>query len=156
MTNSSEAFQRIEGYFDEFCKGVDVCLMTDLFVRGDLLDAYGRLARLRDRFKAEKHNLNPAALAALSKVFEHDTFIKGMMHIRQVGEHVKKRGGQLVIWTTGNEPITLDAESSAMAVFSASPVTLTDIHGNPHPLDHLEMLREAEKRITNAMSKATQ
>ena len=111
---------------------------------------------MRDRFKAEKDTLNPSALAALSKVFEKDTFVKGTMNIRQVGEHVRKRGDDLVIWTTGNAPITLDAESSAMSMFSASCVTLTDILGKPHPLDHLQILQEAEKRITKAMSKAKQ
>ena len=120
------------------------------------MTGYARLSRLRDRFKAEKHNLDPSALAALSKVFENDTFIKGMMTIRQVGEHVKKRGNDLVIWTTANKPITLGTESSAMAMFSASHVTLTDIAGNPYHLDHLQMLGEAEERITNAMSKAGQ
>ena len=154
MANNSEALQRIESYFDEFCKGVKDCLTTQLFVRGDLLDAYSRLARLRDRFRAEKNNLNPSALAALSKVFENDTFIKGMMHIRQVGEHVKRRGvDDLVIWTTGNAPITLSAETSAMSMFSAFCVTVTDNLGKPHPLNHLQMLQEAEKRITKAMSK---
>ncbi len=81
---------------------------------------------------------------------------KGMMNIRQVAEHVRKRGDELVIWTRANEPITLDSESSAMAMFSASRVTLTDITGSPYTLDHLQMLREAEKRITNAMSKVGQ
>ncbi len=128
--------------------------MAELFIRGDLLDAYARLVRLRNRFKAEKHDLNPAALAALSKVFEHDTFIKGMINIRQIGEHVKKHGDELVIWTTGTAPITLDAESSAMAFFSASTVFLNDTDGNPHRLDHLEMLKETEKRIAAAMTKA--
>ncbi len=81
---------------------------------------------------------------------------KGMMNIRQVAEHVRKRDDELVIWTRANEPITLDSESSAMAMFSASRVTLTDITGSPYTLDHLQMLRESEKRITSAMSKVGQ
>jgi len=155
MTNSSEAIQRIESYFDEFCDGVKDCLRAELFVRRDLLDAYAGLARLRDRFikEKEKHNLNPSELEALSKVFEKDTFIKGMMKIRLVGEHVQKRGEELVFDTTDNVPITVDAKLSATPMFSANRVTLTDITGSQNQWDHLKALQEAEKRITKAMSK---
>lgn len=155
MTNSSEAIQRIEISFDEFRKGVGGCLTAGIFNRGELLDAYGRLHRLRERFMVEKEkkNLNASARAALSKVFEDDTFIEGMMNIRLVGEHVEKRG-ELVIWTTSNAPIRMQAGSSAMSVFSAYDVTLTQATGNPYRLEHLQMLQEAEKRIANAMNKA--
>ena len=154
MTDSSKALQRIEVYFEEFCTGVRDCINAEFFVRADLLDAYDRLARLRDRFKKEKNNLDPGALAALTKVFENNVFIHGMMNIRQVAEHVKKRGEELVIYTADNRPITLNAVLSAMPMFAASRVTLTDITGSPYHLDHLRMLREAEKRITKAMNKA--
>ena len=153
MTNSSEAFQRIEGYFGAFRTAIDSCRMTGTFLAADWQDAYARLARLRDRYMKEKPQLTRAELEALSKVFEQDTFTEGMMDIRQVGEHVRKRG-DLVIRTTSNAPITLSAESSAMALFSASTVFLNGTDGNPQRVDHLEMLEEMKKRIAATMTKA--
>ena len=153
--NTSDALERIETYFREFCEGVENCLKAEFFDRGDLLDAYSRLARLRDRFsaEAEKGNLDPAALRALAKVFENDVFIRGMMNLRQVAEHVTKKGSVLEIWTTSNAPVSLDSQSSAASVFSSLGVTLTDVTGSPFRLEHPKMLREAEKRITNAMGR---
>ena len=153
MINNSEALQRIEGYFKAFRAAIERCRTTAGFDPADWQDAYGRLARLRDRCLEERPNLNTSEREALSKVFEHDTFTEGMMNIRQVAEHVKKRG-DFMIRTTGNVPITLDSESSAMAVFSGPTVFLTDTAGNTHRLDHLEMLEEMEERIAAAISKA--
>ena len=77
------------------------------------------------------------------------------MEFRQVGEHVVRRGGP-VIRTTRNAPIQLNVESSAMAVFAAPIVRLFDIERVAHDIDHLAMLEEAERRITTALSKASE
>ncbi len=153
MTNSSEAYQRIEVYFGDFRAAIEKCRMAGTFIAADWQDAYARLARLRERYKKEKTDLTRAERAALFKVFEDDTFTKGMMEIRQVGEHVK-RPGNFGIRTTSNAPITLTAESSAMAFFSASAVFLNDADGKRYRVDHLEMLEEMQKRIAAAMTKA--
>ena len=153
MTNSSEALQRIEGYFEAFRMAVDRCRATTGFVAADWQDAYGRLARMRERYMKEKPNLHESERQVLSKVFEKDTFTEGMMNIRHVAEHVKKRG-PFTIQTTRNVPITLDVESSAAAMFAASSVLLTDTDGDTHRVDHLGMLEEMEKRIAAAMTKA--
>ncbi len=128
--------------------------MAGTFIAADWQEAYARFARLRERYKKEKTDLTRAEREALSKVFEHDTFAEGMMNIRHVGEHTKKRA-EFVIRTPRNVPITLGAESSAMAVFSASSVFLNDTGGKTHRVDHLEMLEEMQKKIAVAMTKAT-
>lgn len=154
----SEAFQRIEAYFEEFCRGLARCLGEEPFDRADLFDIYARLSRLRDRFTEEKErrNFHPAELAALSKVFEDDRFIEGMMNMRQVAEHVRKRGEKFDIWTKDNAPISLNPDSSAMESFSAYRVTLTTMTGNQFHLDHLKRLEEAKRRIAAAMRTAAQ
>lgn len=153
MTNNSEAFQRIETYFESFRTKIENCRKAPTFNAADWQDAYGRFARLRGRYMKEKPNLDKPERKALSKVFEEDTFTKGMMDIRQVSEHVTKRP-PLMIRTKSNTPITLKAESSAMAIFSASAVFVNDTEENPYRLDHLQMLEELERRIATAMTKA--
>lgn len=155
MTIRSEAFQRIEIYFEAFRTEIKKCRTAAAFIAADWQDAYARLARLRDRYVKEKRNLDKPEREALSKVFEHDTFTEGMMNIRHVPEHIRKRGSDFMLRTTTNAPITLDTESSAMAVFSASTVSLRDTDGNLHCVDHLKMLAEMEKRIAAAITKAS-
>jgi hypothetical protein len=80
-----------------------------------------------------------------------------MMAIRQVSEHVThvSRGAPgPLIRTTGNAPIQLTVESSAMAVFSAPVPILRDVFDVPHAIDHLNMLEEAKLRIGHALADA--
>ena len=153
MTQISEAFQRIESYFEDFRTAVEKCRTAGDFIAADWQDTYARFARLRNRYLKEKDNLKPSELQALSKVFEYDTFTEGMMEIRNVGEHVAKRV-DFTIRTTSNAPITLSIESSARAFFTASTVFLDDTDGKKHRVDHLEMLSEMEKRIDSAITRA--
>jgi hypothetical protein len=158
MNKSLESFQTLESYFEAFRSRLDECRAADAadtYVAADWQDNYARLARLRDRYREEKRHLNRAAQKALSKVFEEDTFIEGMMHIRAVLEHVTKRC-DLAIRTTENASISLNPETSARAMFSATVVNLTDVNGRPFRLDHLEMLEEAERRIGAAMTRAAE
>lgn len=112
-----------------------------------------RLGRLRDRNKHEENSLERSERDALSKVFYKDIFTEAMMNIRQVAEHVSKRG-TFVIRTPNNASIPLAEESVAMAVFSASTVRLDDVEGKTHRLDHLTMLEEMKNRIAAAIRKA--
>jgi len=153
MTDTSEALKRIETYFDEFCRGVERCRRANSFDPADWKDAYGRLARLKDRYEFEKRNLSPPERRALSKVFDNDVFTVGMLNIRQAGEHVIKRG-DFTIRTASNEPIILEVGSSALAVFSGPKVVLDVVDGATHSLDHLEMLDEQVKRIRAVIRKA--
>lgn len=147
------SFQRIEGYFEAFRTAIVKCRTAGIFVAADWQDAYGRLGRLRECYMKEKPNLHESERQALSKVLEKDTFTEGMMNIRHVGEHVKRRG-EFTIQATNNAPITLDAESSAAALFSACTVFMKDSGGNTQRIDHLEMLQEMENRIAAAMRRA--
>lgn len=147
----TEALERVVAYFEEFRGSVNDCRQAGSFRPSDWKEAYGALGRLRDRYKHEKGGLTADQRAALEKVFENDPFIEGMMEFRQVGEHVIRRGGPL-IRTTGNAPIQLTVESSAMAVFSAPVVVLRDIASALHTIDHLKMLEEAERRIGAALA----
>jgi hypothetical protein len=109
--------------------------------------------RLRDRYVAEGRNLTPSEHQALSKVFEKDAFIQGMIDARQIGEHVTNRGGA-VIRTTSNVPIPLDFETSAMSYYAAPRVRVADVEGQPQDVNHLERLQEAQKRIDAAILRA--
>ncbi|HEY9463225.1 MAG TPA: hypothetical protein VIR54_09065 [Vicinamibacterales bacterium] len=150
----SDALERIEEYAQAFRDGIARCEGA-LFNRADLLDAYDRLSRLRDRYLKEKPHLTPTQRLALAKVFEDDRFIEGMLNARQIGEHVTKRGPVVTIRTADNAPITFDAvQSSAMAYFAGPLVQLPDVHERLHEIDHLGQLREAEKRIDAAIQRA--
>ena len=153
----TEALGRIDNYFQEFRQVVDACRKAESFKPADWKNAYGALGRLRDRYRHEKEDLTPGQQAALQKVFYDDLFIKGMMAIRQVSEHVtyvsRDAPGPL-IRTTWNEPIQLTVESSAIAVFSAPVVILRDIANMPREINHLSMLEQAERRVGNALDKA--
>jgi hypothetical protein len=81
MTNL-DPLNVIETYFAAFREGVKRCREAHAYVMADWLDAYGRLARLRDPFLIEQARLKPETRNELSKVFEKDTFMKGMMDIR--------------------------------------------------------------------------
>ena len=149
----SEALERIAKDFEDFCQSVEACRSAEAFRPVDWKSAYGALGRLRDRYSHEKDNLAAEELSALQKVFDNDTFMEGMMHFRQVSEHVIKRGGAQIT-TTKNVPIQLTVESSAMAVFAGPVVVLPDIKRERHTIDHLKMLEEAQRRISAALARA--
>jgi hypothetical protein len=152
MTDTT-ALDRIATYYEEFRQSVERCCSAKTFMAGDWKGAYDALYRLKERYRHEKGNLTREQRAALYKAFEDDAFIGGMMELRQVGTHVARREGP-TIYTTGNAPITLTAESSAMAVFGGPIVRLLDNAGKPHTLDHAQRLQAAERRIGDALVKA--
>ena len=90
----------------------------------------------------------------LDKVFDKDTFIRGLLDLRQVGEHVRNRNGA-VLRTSQNQPICLDIQTSARSAFAAPIVNLVDTSGNIHSTNHIGNLEEAEKRIQRAFTHAT-
>lgn len=75
------------------------------------------------------------------------------LEARQIGEHVTKRGGA-VITIASNAPIELDLETSALSYFAAPRVNVPDVEGQWHEINHLERLREAERRIDAAIRRA--
>ena len=148
----SKALARIEEYFEAFCEKTEQCRVTENIVSADLQDAYSRLSRLRDRYLKEKSSLLQSERDALSKVFENDTFIKGMMDVRQVSEHVKKR--ELAVFRSlTNVPIELSSKVSAISMFAGKTVTLEDKDGKEHIIHHIKSLKEAVKRISGALEK---
>ena len=68
----------------------------------------------------------------MERVFEHDVFIKGLMNIRQIGEH-----------------------TSAGEMFEGPIVSLNDSSGTPHTVIYLKNFHTAEHRISKAIAKAT-
>jgi hypothetical protein len=147
------ALKRVEADFEAFRDALRRCQSGADARPADMQDAYARLSRVRERYFKEKEGLAPPERRALAKTLEEDVFIKGMMELRQVSEHVTKRG-ELTIRSVDNAPIELDCETSAMAAFAAPQVTLPDIHGAPHRLDHFKQLAQAETRIAAALRKA--
>jgi hypothetical protein len=150
----SDALKRIEEYVQAFRDGVARCAAASEFNRADWLDAQNRLARLRDRYRAEQKQLTPLERSALSRVFDDDVFIQGMINARQLGEHVTRARPPFTIRTVDNVPIELHYETSAMSYFAAERVTVPDATGQSHDINHLEHFREAEKRIEAAIQRA--
>ncbi len=147
----TDALKRIEGDLQDFCSELEKCRQSN--APADYRDAYGRFARVFDRYEREanKHNLTNYEFNILNKAFNNG-FIKGVMIIRQVSEHVEVK--DFTIQTIHNVPVSLINESSAAAVFSASLVYLSKTDGSVHRLAHLEMLTETQKRIQRAITKA--
>ena len=148
-SNNNDALKRINNDYQEFIRGVERC-ETEEFDPANVKDAIMRFSRLRERYLSEKTNLNTAACKALSKVFEEDKFVAGMMDLRQVTEHVKKRDGVELV-TEGNVPILLDADTSVGAVFYGPIVYLTRADGEQEKIDHLKRLLELKKRVSKAI-----
>jgi hypothetical protein len=147
------ALNRVQKYVQEFCEALARCDIASIFSSADHQDALNRLARLRDRFQAERRHLTHGEARALAKALDEDAFIQGMLDGRQIGEHVTNRRGA-VIRTPRGTPITLEAQTSAMSFFADQLVRVSDVKGNLHELDHLARLKEAEKRIVAAMRNA--
>jgi hypothetical protein len=152
----TEALDRIASDFAEFQRSLADCRSGDSFRPEQWKGAHSALHRVRDRYVWERKrgNLSPEEGRVLWKVFEDDPFIKGMMELRQVGEHVNVRGRGARLTTTRNVPFELTAESSALAVFAAAYVVLEDTRGEEQPLDHWRRLKEAERRICEALEAA--
>jgi hypothetical protein len=154
----SDALDRILPYSLAFSKAIDRCRSASTsgssFDAADWEDAYNRLSRLRDRYTHEASNFTSSERKALSKVFEEDTFIEGLLNIRQIGEHVQMREEPVIRLMT-NAPITICVETSALGFFQAPIVRVPDTKGQVHSINHLQNLEEAEKRIHRAFTRAT-
>lgn len=155
----SDALDRILSYAHDFFELVERsrCRNTiGTVTAADWEDTYNRLSRLRDRYIHEKPNLETSERRELSKVFEEDVFIEGLLQIRQIGEHVQKRGDEpIVIRLLTNAPITICVETSALRFFQAAIVRVTDeTTGQLHFISHLQNLEEAEKRVRAALNRA--
>ncbi len=152
----SEALSRIEDYITAFSEGIERCATASTFKPADWQDAYNRLSRLRDRYKKEQSNLTASEKKVLAKVFEDDRFIKTLLDTRQIGEHVTKRTAPTIALYTTGAAAQIPCEVSALPMFAGPSVTIPDIDGRPHQIDHLQNLREAECRITTALARAKQ
>jgi hypothetical protein len=150
-----EALNRILDYARKFSDKIEVCRHYPTFNAADWEDAYNRLSRLRDRYLHEKPNLDPAEAQALRKVFEEDDFIEDMLKVRQIGEHVHQGNDPSTVRLMTNATIPICVETSALGFFGAAVVRLPDIRGQLHSINHLQNLKEAEKRIQRALDRAT-
>jgi hypothetical protein len=153
----SQALIRIIKYADEFYEGVKRCRDISTYSAGDMKDAYNRLQRLLNRYRSEIPNLDPFERKPLEKVFEHDNLIKGLLDLRQIGEHVQKRTEAevpLLVPFETNQRIPLTVETSAMAVFGQPIFTVFDRDGKRITSDHHKNLVLAEERIKKAINRA--
>jgi hypothetical protein len=149
----SDGLKRVGKEVKAFSSKVAQCRNEDNSDMSDIQDAYSRLIRARDRYLYEaKHRLAAAEKAALQKVFEDDKFIEGMGKVRGIADHVEI--GEVIIRDTNNAPFTITPASSAAAVFADRCVNLTDVEGVTHRWDHLEVLTEADDRVTRALKNA--
>ena len=154
MKTRSEALTRIQAAARAFSDKVAECCRATAFNADDCRDAVGRLGRLRERYVKEMDNgtFNPVEAQELRKVFEDDVFIKGMLDVRQISEHIEKRsGGGPVVRLKDNRPIPLSAQTSAGALFAGPICTVHRPQGQVDHVNHLEQLREAEQRIQRAL-----
>ena len=149
----TEGFKRVEQECREFCDLVAYC-RGEASGMAHIKDAYSRLNRAHDRYEyeAQQRSLDPSEHSALSKVFGKDEFIKTMLTVRIIGDHVLKRGGADLL-NQDNERFTVTSASSAAAVFSHPRVYLEAADG-PHLWDHLKELGEAARRISTAITNA--
>ena len=131
-----------------FSDKVAECCRATSFDADDYRDAIGRLGRLRERYQHEQRNgtLDPGEAEALYKVFEDDVFIKGMLDVRKISEHIEKRsGGGAVIRLKDNSPIPLSAQTSAGALFAGPIYSVHRSQGQVHSVDHRKQLQDAEE-----------
>jgi len=154
--SARDGLVRIEVYYEGFRAGLKRCRDAETFIMADWCDVYGRLGQLRDRYEIEskQKTLTPSQDRALRKVFEDDKFIEGLLTIRTIGEHVVKRDGAPVFYTSANAPIYITASASAMDVLSNKVVSLKDREGQSHNVNHLENFLEADRRIKKAIDRA--
>ena len=109
----SDALRRIAEYAQAFRDGIARCDPAAPFNRADWIDAYNRLARLRDRYVAEQDHLTPSERNALSRVFEKDVF--------------KKRSRAM---TRNGFVVGLSLVVGASALAQAPPVQVSNVHLN--------------------------
>jgi hypothetical protein len=155
MASNSESLKRIKSDIDDFHTAVEEFKSATVFNRKDCRDAYAGASRVRDRFKEEEKrgDMTPGGRKVLSNVFNENVFTKGMMQIRQVGEHVVQNT-DFTIRTPHGAPIILPATVSAMAMFSNFTVTLNDTTGRTHQINHCIWLSELDKSFRKALEKA--
>ena len=155
----SEGLNKILLEVSAFYDSIERCRVSTTFNAADYQDAYNRLNRVTERYVHEKENgrLEAHEDQALEDVLERDPFIKGMRHARIIGEHVQKTRGEtpVILLTTNTCPIPLLAETSAGSFFSGPTAIARDVQGKMYFVNHLAQLREAEKRLRQAVARAT-
>jgi hypothetical protein len=156
-TNPGTGLSRILAAAREFSSLLDKHSKATKHDPADCEDVYNRLSRLKNRFDHEvsRHTLTQSELVALRKVFKEDDFIKGMLDGRQIGEHVQKRSGggpRIPLYT--NQRIRLTDEVSAGAFFGNPIFSFKDASGEIQYHNHKDKLREAERRIKEALRRA--
>lgn len=150
---TSDALSRIETNFTAFKSALRDCQEANVYSAANLEDTYARFGRVRSRFENEVRRLPDSERQALSKVFVKDRFCEGIMNIRHVAEHIKKRT-DFTIFTTSNTPIGIAADSSARSVFSGLKALVKTSNGDDFMLDHIQLLREIERRVESALKRA--
>jgi hypothetical protein len=151
----SEGLNRILLEVSAFSEGIKRYRSSTSYNATLCRDAYNGLSRIRERYEHERdknRSLEPDEEKALRKVFEEDEFIKGMLHARQIGEHVQINEPVIRLMTGG--PIKPCVETSAGSLFAGRVGIVRDVEGTTHYIDHVEYLERAEKRVQRALELA--
>jgi hypothetical protein len=155
MTPSPDPFDLIVRYAQDFFDLVDQYAATTPHNPALLADAYNRLNRARERYGKMEDALSEHQRVALDKVFQQDVFITRLLSgARQLGEHMDKDGASVEIRTPHNQPMHF--EVSALPFYGGAVVHLPDVQGVMRSIDHLAFLREAERRVRDALRRATE
>jgi hypothetical protein len=152
-TMSNSALGRIEDYFDFFCYLYEKHKGLKEYKPKDIEGLYASLYRVKERYLAEQDRLLIPERDALSKVFEYDNFIKGIMNIRLVAEHAKRNKNYEICYPN-NSSILLTPQTSPHAMFCGHEVIVEDCFGGPHKIEHIKFLDEAQFRIKRAIKRA--
>jgi len=136
----STALLIVEHYFIAFEEKVARCRDSNTFCPHELMDAYSRFARLRDRYIEEQSNLEPSEKRELCRTFENDTYTQGMMRLRIIADHsVTSSNENITLRIPNREPIVISAETSAMQVFQASTVYIPTVQSFCEATQHIEI-----------------
>src|SRR5262249_14984901 len=150
----TDALERIEQEFEVFRSLVEHCANQATTNMADIRNAYDRFYWLRERYEheADAGHLSQTEQAAPGNVFGDNKFIASVGRVRGISNHVET--GDVESLDPNNVSFTLTPASSALAVFAAPCVKLTDKQGQIQHINHLSWLTHAVDYITRAMAKA--
>ena len=144
----SDRLERIRIEVRAFSEAVAKCRDANSTML-DIKNAYTQLYRVQKRFVHEAYkekSLSPAEIDALSKALEGNVFIKSMMDVRAISDHVFKREGA-VLYRPDKSFFEITSSSSEAALMASPRVDLPDKNGGLQHWNHVQNLIAAEPKI---------
>ena len=124
--------------------------------------AYESLYKLKERIDKELENIDKTDITNIEEqccrnIFQ-DNFLKGLLDLRTVATHIQNdqalRNGTFSILSPEGATIELSPSASAIAVFSHNIFVLENQRFGADSINHLNNLREAERRIVKKLDEA--